>query len=45
MGRKRKLSAHQKQIRLLMYIFGTVMILIAVGMIVWMSRPAGGFHH
>jgi hypothetical protein len=51
MGRKRKPSAHQKQIRFIAFVFGMIMLLAVVGVLLMTSRPVGGyswqgfFHH
>ncbi len=42
MGHKRKPSFHQKQIRLLAFIFGTVMVALVVALLWLFNRPPGG---
>jgi hypothetical protein len=44
MGHKRKPTAHQKQIRFLLFFCATIMIIAVVVIILLMGRPVGGFH-
>jgi uncharacterized membrane protein len=39
MGHKRNPSAHQKQIRFFLFLFGAIMIIAAIGFIILMNRP------
>ena len=43
MGNKRQPSAHQKQIRFMMFFFGAIMIIAAVVLILFFNRPLGGY--
>jgi hypothetical protein len=45
MSSNRKPTAHQRQMRFLLYFFGTLMILAVVGVIILLNRPVGGFHY
>jgi len=45
MSPNRKPTAHQRQIRFLMYLFGTLMVAAVVGLIILLNRPVGGFHY
>jgi hypothetical protein len=44
MGNKRRPSAHQKQIRFLTVLFGTIMVLTVVVLLWLFNRPPGGVH-
>lgn len=44
MGHKRKPTAYQKQIRLLMILAGVIMILLVVGIILLLNEPVGGYN-
>jgi hypothetical protein len=39
MGRKRSRTAHEKQVRFFLILFGALFVLIAVGLIILISRP------
>jgi hypothetical protein len=44
MGRKRKPSAHQKQIRFLTFFFGAIMISVVIALLWLFNRPPGSAH-
>jgi hypothetical protein len=44
MGHKRRPTAHQKQIRFLMFLFGALMLLVLLGVMLLLNRPVGGYH-
>jgi hypothetical protein len=44
MGHKRRPTEHQRQIRFLAILFGAVMIIAVIAMMLWWSRPVGGYH-
>jgi hypothetical protein len=39
MGHKRTPSAHQKQVRFFLFFFGAIFVIIAVAIIILVSRP------
>jgi len=43
MPHKRRPTEHQKQIRLLMFLAGGILILMLVGVILLLNRPVGGY--
>lgn len=42
MGRKRKLTNHQKQLRFFAILFGGVMVLVVVALLIFFNRQPGG---
>ena len=44
MGHKRKPTAHQRQIRFLAFLFGTIMVAVVVAVMLLLNRPPGGGH-
>jgi hypothetical protein len=42
-GHKRKLTSHQRQIRFILILFGTIMVVAVVGLILLLNRPVGGY--
>ena len=44
MGRKRKPTPHQKQIRFMLFFFGALMIIVVVALLLLLNRPVGGYH-
>jgi hypothetical protein len=42
---KRRPTAHQKQIRFLAIFFGTLLVLLLIGLMLLLNKPVGGYFH